>query len=115
ELRRVYKPVRRAEICVIQRVEGLSPYLQRNSFRHRELPLQREIQSLSARTIDGVPSHVAKRERCWSSKRRRVEPAVGSLSIWAKNRLAGIVRPNRILTQQRSRIGSVTKNCNGER
>jgi hypothetical protein len=56
ELRRVYEAIRSAEICVIQRVECFSTYLQLYSLRHRELSLQREIQSLPAWTIDSVAS-----------------------------------------------------------
>jgi hypothetical protein len=48
---------------VVQCVEGFRAHLHLHRLRHRKLALQREIQRLSAWSINSVPAGVAERER----------------------------------------------------
>ena len=93
----------------------LSTYLRLKRLSHREFPLHGEIQSLPAWAVDGVAAHVATGECRRRSKSSGIEPPIGCPGVRVKNRCSGVVCTNRILTQQRARVRSITKDRDRKR
>ena len=60
ELRSIHKPVRSAQVDLIERIEGLPPKLKAGLLGETERARQREVESLQGRTVNRVPSSIAK-------------------------------------------------------
>src|SRR5215510_9328986 len=88
KLRCVDEAIRCAEIHMIECVKSLGPYLELDLLRNRKLTLQRQIESLTAGTIDRVSSDVTEGESSGSRECRRVEPLIRCLRPCFKNRSA---------------------------
>src|SRR6266513_2190422 len=108
----VYKSVRRSKIRVIESVESLGTYLELDLLGNRKLSLQREIESLPARTINCVSSYVTESEGGRRCKCSRVKPLIGGSRAGSENRQASVVSANRIFTEQRSCVRRIAKDRN---
>src|SRR5262245_40711008 len=115
ELRRVHEAAGRPQIRMIERVEEFGPELEFRLLGQAELAGQRQVQRLHPGAVDGIPPRVPEPERCRGGKRRGVEPTIRSARALAKDRLAGVVGADGILAEQRSCVGSVAENRDGER
>src|SRR5262249_18425562 len=114
ELRGINETVRSAEIRVIQSIKELPAKLEFHLLRQMKLAREREIQGLHSWPIKRISPHIAEGVRRRGGERSRIEPFAYRPGAVAEDRLAAIVRPNRVFPQDGSRIGGVAEDGNGE-
>src|SRR6185503_3105706 len=100
---------------MIESVKGLGPYLKLDLFGDGKFALQGEIESLPSWAINCISSYVTESESSRCGKRSRVEPLICRSSAWSKDRLARIVRANRVFTKQCPCICGVAEDGDGKR
>src|SRR5882724_2748515 len=110
ELRRVHKPVRRAEINLVECVERFRAELKCQALREIEGACERQIQCTRRWSVKSIASDIAVSEGRRRRKRSGIEPFIRRVRAGAENRLTGRVRADRILAQNCSRIRGIAKN-----
>src|SRR5882724_2369885 len=110
ELRRVHKPVRRAEINLIESIERFRADLKCQALREIEGTCERQIQCTRRWSVKSIAPDVSVGESRRRRKRSGIEPFIRRSGARPKDRLAGYVRADRVLAQNCSGIRGIAKN-----
>src|ERR1035437_4237115 len=115
EARCIYKTVWRSQVGVVEGIEELCARFKPCLLRHAELAHDAEVHGLHSGTIHRVAPHIAVGVSRGSRKRVGIEPCGRVASAGAKDLLSGEVGADGVLSDDRSGIGGIAEDRDGER
>src|SRR5580692_10577213 len=99
ELRSVHKTIRRTQVRLVERVEGLRTELEGGPFREVERTHQSKVEGLQGWAIDGIPTDVAKGVGRRRNESSGIEPLRGVARAATKYGLTGSIGPYGVFPQ----------------